>query len=125
MQASIIRDADNIVKNLDSGSCHLMILCVWQNGAHALIQQYRSLEGSLAKGSNLEVVVLTKDELMKRFNVREGSDTTTDQINTLCETISKQVRDKEVHLYIDECWVTVRRKFSAHTTKVKLLLFVS
>ena len=98
---------------------HLLIVCVWQKGADALISEYRDLETSLPKVENLEVLVLTKDELMKRFKATvQENEATTNQINTVCHNIDLIVKDKQVHLYIDEVWVTVPKTYSAHMTPV-------
>ena len=118
LQASIIRDAQNIVADKDSLIQHLQIICIWQKGADALIKQYHQLASTLPKGENLEVMVVTKEELMKRFKVNEETIETTYQINTICENISLLIQNQRIHLYIDECWITVPKKFSAHLTPV-------
>jgi hypothetical protein len=118
LQASIVRDAQNIVADNDSVTNHLQILCIWQKGADALTEQYNQLESALPKCDNLEVMVLTKEELMKRFKVKDQAIETTYQINAICENISHFVKDKQVHLYIDECWITVPKKYAAHLTPV-------
>ena len=100
---------------------HLLIVCVWQKGADALLSEYRDLETSLPKVENLEVLVLTKDELMKRFKATvQENEATTNQINTVCHNIGSLV-NKQVHLYIDEVWVTVPKTFSAHLSMVCIL----
>ena len=42
------------------------MICIWQKGADALIEQYKRLVEDLPKADNIEVIVLTKDELMKK-----------------------------------------------------------
>ena len=117
MQNSIVRDANDIVSDPDSGD-HSQLLCVWQEGADALIEQYKDLADSLPKDSRLEVKVVTKKELMRRFKVKEEAVETTYQINAICKNASELVQDRVLHLYIDECWVTVPKKFSPHLTTV-------
>jgi hypothetical protein len=110
LQASIVRDAETIKAEEGSGTNHLMILCIWQRGADALLCQYQQLQSSLPKGGNLEVIVVTKEELMKRFKATvQEFEPTTNQINTVCHNIDLIVKDKQVHLYINEVWVTVQR----------------
>ena len=91
MQSSINRDAEDIVSDPDSG-LHSFNLCVWQEGAYALLEQYKDLASRLPKSNNLEVSVLTKKELMKKFRVKEEAIETTFQINAICENayINKQ-----------------------------------
>ena len=117
LQASIVRDAENIVADHDSGTNHLQIICIWQKGADALIKQYNQLVSTLPKGDNLDVMVVTKEELMKKFKANDQAVETTYQINTICKNISQ---NKQVHLFIDECWITVPKKFAAHLTPVSL-----
>ena len=105
----------------DTTTEHLLIICIWQKGADALHCQYRELVTELPKAKNLEVIVVTKEELMKRFkaNIQEiQATTTTHQINTVCHNIGFLVNNKQVHLHIDECWVTVPKTYSAHLTMV-------
>ena len=120
-QSSIVRDAKDIVSDPDSGP-HCQIVCVWQEGANSLLEQYKDLASKLPKDSRLEVMVVTKKELMRKFRVIERDvESTTNQINSVCQNISLAVPDKIVFLYIDECWVTVPKKFSAHLTAVSEL----
>ena len=120
-QANIGRDADEITKVQD-GSLHTQIVCVWQEGADALLEQYKDLTATLPKSNNLEVLVLTKKELMKKFRIVERDiESTSNQINSICFNIPQILKNRTVHLYIDECWVTVPRKFSAHLTAVSSL----
>jgi hypothetical protein len=121
LQSSITRDANSIVADQASSINHLMILCVWQRGADALLSQYRELKSSLPKAHNLEVIVVTKEELTERYmaNIQQF-EPTTDQINGICQNINSIVKHKEVHLYIDELWVTVPKTFSAHLTPVSI-----
>ena len=42
MQSCIFRDAEAIVSDPDSGP-HCQIICIWQEGADALIDQYKDL----------------------------------------------------------------------------------
>ena len=44
IQANIVQDAQNIVAGKESDTKHLQIICVWQKGADALIEQYRQLK---------------------------------------------------------------------------------
>jgi hypothetical protein len=119
LQSGIVRDAQTIVDDQDRSINHLIILCIWQKGADALLSQYKHLESSLPKAENLEVVVLTKEELMKRFKATvQEFEPTTNQINTVCHNIDALIKDQQVHLYIDEVWVTVPKTYSAHLTKV-------
>ena len=97
-----------------------MILCIWQRGADALLCQYRDLASSLPTGPNLEVLVLNKDELMKKFKATVVQPNTTDEINLVCSNIGGLIKDKVVHLCIDECWITAPKTFSAHLTQVRL-----
>ena len=117
MEASIARDAQNFVADTESGVSYLQIICVWQMNADALIKLYRRLEASLPKADNLETMVLTKEELMRMVRVKD-EETTTHQINEICKNVSKLFNDREVHVYIDECWITVPKKFTAHLTQV-------
>ena len=119
LQANIVREVKKITEGQESGTEHLVILCVWQRGADALLSQYRELATLLPKADNLEVMVVTKEELMKQFKASvQESESTTLQINTLCANIDSLIKEKTVHLFIDECWVTVPKKFSAHMTPV-------
>ena len=119
MQTSIVRDAEDIVSDPDSVP-HIQVICVWQEGADALIEQYTDLARSLPNNNNLEVMVVTKKELMKKFKVKEEAVETTYQINAICTNVSRLVQEKVVHMYIDECWVTVPKKFSPHLTTVSI-----
>ena len=122
LQSSIVREAQAIMADQGSNINHLMILCIWQKGADALLNQYKQLSSSLPKANNLEVVVLTKEELMRRFKATvQEFEPTTNQINTLCSNIDAFVKDQQVHLYIDEVWVTVPKSYSAHLTPVSIL----
>ena len=92
----------------DTASEHLLILCIWQEGADALLRQYAKLAAELPKASNLEVIVVTKKELMKRFMATvQEIEATTDQLNSVCRNIGSLVANKRVKLYVDELWVTV------------------
>ena len=105
MEASIARDARTFVADTASGVSYLQILCIWQKGADGLLDRYRQIAKSLPNGDNLETIVLTKDELMRKVRVKnEERETTTQQINEICKNISELFRDREVHLYIDECF---------------------
>ena len=124
IQANIVQDAQNIVADKESDTKHLQIICVWQKGADALIEQYRQLK--LPKSDKLDVLVVTKEELMKKFKATvQEFEPTSRQINTVCKNIGSIVKDKQVHLYIDECWVTAPKKYSAHVTQVSLLTYAS
>ena len=118
MQASINRDAETIVSDPDSG-LHSFYLCVWQEGAFSLLEQYKDLAVRLPKSNNLEVSVFTKKELMKKFRViGRDAESTTNQINAICENASQMLPDRQSHIFIDECWVTVPRRATAHLTTV-------
>ena len=119
-EVSIARDVRNFVADTESGIFYLQIICVWQMNADALIKLYRRLEVSLPKAGNLETMVLTKEELMRMARVMD-EETTTHQINKICKNISERFQDREVHVYIDECWITVPKKFTAHLTQVGFL----
>ena len=106
----------------DISTKHLLIICIWQKGADALLGQYRDLVNELPRANNLEVLVFTKEELMKRFktNIQEiESTTTTHQINTVCHNIGSMVGSTQTKLLIDECWITVPKTYSAHLTMVR------
>jgi hypothetical protein len=64
---------------------------------------------------------MAREELMRKFKVDDKINNTTDQINKICENISKFLPGNEVHLYIDECWITVPKTFAAHLTAVSIL----
>ena len=119
LQAGIIRDTQRILSEENGNGVHyLQIVCIWQRGADALKQDYTMLVNSLPKGDNLEVMVVSKEELMKRFKVQEQAVETTYQINALCKNISQLAKDRHVLMYVDECWITVPKKYSAHLTHV-------
>ena len=123
LQASIRRNVQTIVDDPDTTTQHLLIVCIWQKGADALLCQYRDLVTELPKAKNLELIVVTKEELMKKFkaNIQEIEATaTTHQINTVCHNIGSLAKNKQVHLHIDECWVTVPKTYSAHLTLVRV-----
>ena len=121
-EACIVRDAEAIVANHNSSVIHRLIICIWQKGADALIKQYKQLESTLPKKATLEVVVMTREELMKTFRVHDNiNEPTTYQVNNICKNISQILPEKEVHLYIDECWITVPKTYEAHLTAVSIL----
>ena len=120
MEATIARDAQNFVADTESGVSYLQIICIWQMNADALIKLYRRLDVSLPKADNLETMVLTKEELKRMVRVMD-EETTTHQINKICKNISERFQDRDVHVYIDECWITVLKKFTAHLTQVGFL----
>ena len=104
-----------------SGQNHLIVICIWQKGADALLCQYRELAADLPRGNNLEVIVVTKEELMKRFKATvQENESTTNQINTVCHNIGTLESNRSVRLYIDEMWVTVHKTYSAHLTMVNV-----
>ena len=117
MEASIARDARNFVADTASGVSYLQILCIWQKGADGLLDRYRQLEKSLPAGDNLETMVLTKEELMRKVRVKD-EETTTHQINKICKNLAQLYQEKKIHVYIDECWITVPKKYKAHLTQV-------
>ena len=119
LQSNITRDAHTIVADQASGQNHLLVICIWQKGADALLCQYRELAADLPRGNNLEVIVVTKEELMKRFKATvQEIESTTNQINTVCHNIGTLESTRNVRLYIDEMWVTVPKTYSAHLTMV-------
>ena len=67
------------------------------------------------------MTVLTREELMRKFKVKDQpSEPTTDQINNVCQNINKFLPDRDIHLFIDECWITVPKTFAAHLTAVSI-----
>ena len=64
-------------------------------------------------------MVLTKDELMNKFKATVVQENTTDEINLVCNNINSLIKNKTVHLFIDECWVTAPQKLAAHMTLVR------
>ena len=120
MEASIARDARNFVADTESGVSYLQIICIWQMKADALIKLYRRLEAGLPKADNLETMVMTKEELMRMVRVKD-EETTTHQINEICKNTSQLFPNRAVYVYIDECWITVPKKFTAHLTQVIFL----
>ena len=105
----------------DSESQYLLILCVWQEGADALMAEYQDLAQNLPKGNNLEVLAINKQDLLKKFKVPVHP-CTTNEINGVCQNIGTSVKGKRVSLFIDECWVTAPVEYSAHLTPVRDLL---
>ena len=120
MEATIARDAQKFVADMESGVSYLQIICVWQMNADALIELYRHLQAGLPKADNLETMVKTKEELMRMVRVKD-EETTTHQINEICKNTSEIFPNRAVHVYIDECWITVPKKFTAHLTQVGIL----
>ena len=121
LQAGIERDAQTIVADQDIDTRHVFIICVWQQGADALLSQYKQLENRLPRSDRLETMVVTKDELMRKFKATvQDFEPTTNQINTVCRNINSILIDHQGHLYIDELWVTVPKTYSAHLTQVSI-----
>ena len=120
LQANIHRTVKKIVDDQEPINNHLVIICVWQPGAKALYQEYRALASNLPHASNLEVMVLSREELMEMFHatLQEIEAPTTLQMNRVCQNISTMVKNKSVHLFVDECWITVPKKFSPHMSQV-------
>lgn len=124
MQACIRRSVEAAIK---AGDSHLVLICVWQKGADALLREYTELAVTLLKEFNnlpgaesLEVLVLSKSDLLKRYEINEvqiGIETTY-EINEICKQASAMEAGRGVELYVDECWVTVPQRFDAHNTKV-------
>jgi hypothetical protein len=115
------------VADKESGTNYLQIICVWQKGADALMEEYRQMASTLPIGENLEVMVLTKEELMNKYLTNDQGTETTFQINNICKNIGVVEKDREAHLYIDECWITAPKKCDAHLTLVSTvskLLFI-
>ena len=100
MEASIARDAHTFVADTESCVSYLQILCIWQKGADGLLDSYRQLEKRLPSGNNLETMVLTKEELMRKVKVKD-EETTTHQINEICKNLSLvyQVALVQMHMY--------------------------
>ena len=105
----------------DTESQYLLIICVWQVGAKALLTQYKDLASNIPQGANIEVLVMDKKDLMEKFLVPEDLQCTTNEINRLCQNIGTRVKDKQVSLFIDECWVTAPVQYSAHLTTVSFV----
>jgi hypothetical protein len=101
----------------------LVVVCVWQEGADALLQAYRQMAASLAMPTNLTIVVVNKSDLLKRYRVEDAQIgiETTFEINKICQNASLMETGKEVSIFIDECWVTVPKRFSAHNTTVSFI----
>ena len=122
MQAAIERIATEVAGAPAEERGHLLLVCVWQTGADALLQEYRNLAASLPQTQGLEVLVLTREELLRRCRVSERTgDSTTFLINAACSNISTLESWREVHLFIEECWITVPRSRQAHITLVILV----
>ena len=120
LQADVHRTAVRIVAEQDTTIKHLLLICVWQMGAHALINQYRDFAATLPTADNLEICVVTKDELINVYQATlQQFEPTTLQINRVCQNISTIEQDKTVHLIVDECWITVPKEFSPHMTQVR------
>jgi hypothetical protein len=118
LEACIRRHAEEAAAN---GRACLILVCVWQEGADALLQSYRHLAASLPAGPHLQVVVVNKTELLQRYRVEDtqiGIETTF-EINKICHNASAMETGKEVAIFIDECWVTVPKRFDAHDTLVR------
>ena len=109
----------------DTDNEHMLIMSVWQDGADALLAQYKDLASNLEKGDNMEIHVMTKQELFKKFKVSNDLQDTTKEINLLCQNIGKLVKDKKVTLCIDECWVTSPVQFTAHLTPVSFIIGIA
>ena len=119
LQANIQRAVNRIVSDQVNSTKHLLLICIWQMGADNLLNQYRELEKTLPVAENLEIRVVTKDELMKMYKAtHHENEATTLQINRVCQNISTVEQEKIVHLFVDECWITVPKKFSPHMTQV-------
>ena len=118
LQANIRRELERMGE--DEETPYLLIICVWQEGADALLEQYKALANNLPQGNNVEVLVLSKQEILKKFMVPKEN-CTTDEINCLCQNIETRIKNKKVSLFIDECWVTAPIEYSAHLTTVNIL----
>ena len=120
LQANIHRTVKKIVDDQEPINNHLFIICVWQPGAKALHKEYKSLAATLPEASNLEVMVVSRKKLMEKFHatLQEIEAPTSLQINRVCQNISTLVHDKTVHLFVDECWITVPKELSPHMTQV-------
>ena len=121
LQANIHRTVKKIVDDQEPTNNHLVIICVWQPGAKALNDEYRALASALPQVTNLEVMVVSREELLEHFHAtlqKNEAIATTLQINRVCQNISTLVPDKNVHLFVDECWITVPKKLTPHMTQV-------
>ena len=119
LQANIKRTVKKIVDDPEPTNKHLVLICVWQPGAKALYEEYRALVNALPEASNLEVMVVSREELMEKFHsTLQENEGTTVQMNRVCQNISMMEHDKTVHLFVDECWITVPKIFSPHMTQV-------
>ena len=119
MQAAIERIATEVAGAPIEERHHLLLVCVWQPGAWSLLQEYRNQAASLPQAQGLEVLVLTREELLRMFRVSEGTgETTTFLINAICINVSRLELFREVYLLIDECWITVPKSRQAHITLV-------
>ena len=119
LQANIHRTVKKIVDDPEPTNNHLVIICVWQPGAEALYEEYTALASALPEASNLEVMVVSRQKLMEKFHATlQENEATTLQMNRVCQNISTLVQDKTVHLFVDECWITVPKKYSPHMTQV-------
>ena len=118
LQADVHRTAVRIVANQDTTTKHLLLICVWQMGADALLKLYKEFAATLPTAENLEIRVVTKDKLMNMYQATlQQNEATTLQINRVCQNISAIEQDKTVHLIVDECWITVPKMFSPHMTQ--------
>ena len=97
---------------------HLLIACIWQHGANALLQEYKDLAETLPKVSGLELKVVTMEELLKMFRVTNEAIPTTYLINAVCKNASKLEKARHVYLAIDEVWISVPKVIQPHMTKV-------
>ena len=121
LQANIHRTVQKIVDDQEPTNNHLVIICVWQPVAEALYEEYKTLAANLPKSSNLEVMVVSRKKLLDTFHAslkKNDAIATTLQINRVCQNISTLVPDKTVHLFVDECWITVPKELSPHMTQV-------
>ena len=119
MQATIERIATEVAGAPAEERRHLLLVCVWQTGADALLQEYRNLAASLPQAQGLEVLVLTREELLRMSRVSEETvETTTFLINGICFNVSRLESSREVYLFVEECWITVPKSRQAHLTLV-------
>ena len=61
----------------DTESQYLLVICVWQVGAKALLAQYKDLASNIPQGANIEVLVMDKKDIMEKFLVPEDLQCTT------------------------------------------------
>ena len=64
-------------------------------------------------------VVKTYILFLKRIYIAKKHE---QKVYAICTNVSRLVQEKVVYIYIDECWVTVPKRFSPHLTAVSIEL---